>query len=266
MGPRRGPAGTAMQPAVPLRLRRRAAGHRTVDRAERHPPRGRRARRTQALGPSRHRVGWQPAAAPADVPRLPSRVQLCVHHGRTARPRARADRAAAGASWGYPGWDGGAERQRPSSGDLQTGWKVAMSSPDRRVGALALRHQPPCPPLAVARGDGRCCTRASRKTLAPGSPCGALPAVRRGRLVQGPDLWARSRTKPTALMLTSGEVRGASPEDPDLGVERRSKLEWRDAGPLEIGVEEAVHAVRRHGKLATSIDADDAGHAQRPEL
>ena len=52
--------------------------------------------------------------------------------------------------------------------------------------------------------------------------------------------------------------RGRSIEILDLGVKRRGNLEPRNARPLEVRVEKAVHAIRRNGKLAASVDTDHA--------
>src|SRR5713101_8218194 len=59
-------------------------------------------------------------------------------------------------------------------------------------------------------------------------------------------------------------TRGASLENLDLGVKRRLKVEPRNACPLEVRVEKAVHAVRRNGKLATSVDVEHTEPAERP--
>jgi hypothetical protein len=58
-------------------------------------------------------------------------------------------------------------------------------------------------------------------------------------------------------------TRGASLENFDLGVKRRGNVEPRNACPLEVRVEKAVYAVNRHGKLATSVDSDNAKRTER---
>jgi hypothetical protein len=50
--------------------------------------------------------------------------------------------------------------------------------------------------------------------------------------------------------------RGASIENLDLRIKRRGNVEPRNVCPLEVSVEKTVHAVRRHGKLATSVDSN----------
>src|SRR5271169_2979360 len=59
--------------------------------------------------------------------------------------------------------------------------------------------------------------------------------------------------------------RCASLQDLDLGVKRRRNLERRNARPLQVRVEKAVHVVRRNCKLAASIDTENAQHAERSQ-
>jgi len=46
-------------------------------------------------------------------------------------------------------------------------------------------------------------------------------------------------------------------EDLDLGVKRRGNLQRRNVCPLKARIEKAMHAVRRHGELASSVDAEN---------
>ncbi len=50
----------------------------------------------------------------------------------------------------------------------------------------------------------------------------------------------------------------------DLGVKRRLDLESGNGCPLEVYVEEAVHAVRRSSKLAASVNTEDTQRTEHP--
>ena len=56
----------------------------------------------------------------------------------------------------------------------------------------------------------------------------------------------------------------ASFENLDLGVKRRGNLEPRNVCLLEVRVEKAVHAVRRHSKLTTAVDTELTEHSEHP--
>src|SRR5579864_8145178 len=73
------------------------------------------------------------------------------------------------------------------------------------------------------------------------------------------------RTRPRDAEAGDADPGDASLEDLDFGVERGRDVEPRSPGPFEVGVEKAVHAVRRDGKLAASVDTDDTCHAEPPE-
>src|ERR1035438_3757030 len=48
----------------------------------------------------------------------------------------------------------------------------------------------------------------------------------------------------------------------DLRIKRRGNVQPRRARSLEVRVEKSTHTVRRHSKLAASVDTDNAKHAQ----
>src|SRR5713226_3907140 len=57
---------------------------------------------------------------------------------------------------------------------------------------------------------------------------------------------------------------GPSLQNLDLGIKRGRNLERRNACALEVRVEEGLQAIRRNGKLPTSVDSDHAYRAHRP--
>ena len=65
-------------------------------------------------------------------------------------------------------------------------------------------------------------------------------------------------SSPSRRVSRTDRTSPSSLENLDLGVKRRRNIEPRNVCPLEIRVEKAMHAVRRHSELAPSVNTASA--------